>query len=275
MREKETIVCLTRRHKWILLLVFWIFSVAVLTLLSLHNSPFQPMADDFSQCNLTKNEIGPISYVYCDPQNNLRPAYSFSFNNLWFENSELGIFKTASHKRIKIEGLSLRIYSYDKADKSDPLNSLAFVNKKADARALVRGILPRFINSYNGWHINDLNLGYISEIKINDLNYEVLYEDGSYFNIQSKRMSASYRQPEILFYGHVIIKAPDGDTLEANRVKLDIQKKCFIVDGVYVLNHKGAKTAGRGICVDTCLNDANARVSQNYTEDDKRCLAKL
>ncbi len=275
MWEKEIIVYLTRKHKWILLLVFWTISVAALALLSLHNSPFQPMVDDFSQYNLTKNEIGPISYVYCDPQNNLRPEYSFSFNNLWFENSELGIFKTASHKRLKIEGLSLRLYSYDETDRSDPLNSLAFANKKANARALVGEILPRFINSYNGWHINDLNLGYISEIRINDLNYKVLYKDGSYFNIKSKRMSASYKQPEILFYGHVIIETPDGDILETNRVKLDIKKKHFIVDGVYVLNRKGTKTAGRGICVDTCLNDVNTQVSQNHVEDDKKCLAKL
>jgi lipopolysaccharide assembly outer membrane protein LptD (OstA) len=127
----------------------------------------------------------------------------------------------------------------------------------------------------DGWRVTNIDLSNVSEVRINNFDYQVFYEDDLFLSIQSKRAMASYKHSGIVLRGHVIIKTADGSTLESNYVKWDIENQHFTVNGIYVINRNGVKTTGRNISVDAQLNNVKGQNAKVKRKEAEKCFAKL
>lgn len=289
--------------KWTVLLAFWILSFLILIIVTGNNglNDLYNNALSYSpKLRLPKNQMGSLRYTRWDPKENGRPIYSVRFKNLIVENSKLGIFKTALHKVVKIPDLELRFYQYasPKVTATTKLNHSIFPETVAagsdgpskttisdislvpedtitNPRALIKNIIRKLTNPENGWRVNSIDLGNISEVRINNFDYKVFFDDDLFFAIQSKRAMATYKQSELALRGHVIITAADGSTLESNYIKWDIENQHFTVNGIYVLDRNGVKTIGKDICVDAALNALERQHAESERKERKKCFAKL
>lgn len=263
--------------KWVLLSALWILSFLILIIISANNE-LNTLYDDAlshaSELRAPKNQIGALSYIRWDPKENYRPVYSVRFKNLLAENNNLGIFKTALHKVVKIRNLQLKFFQY--SSQSPIVLSSSFLVLKdtfADVKELKK-MVAWMKNRSKGWAAN-IDLGNVSEVRVNNFDYKVFYDDDLFFAVQSKRAIVSYKHSGIVLRGHVIIKTADGSTLESNRVKWDIENQLFTVKGIYVINHNGVKSIGRNICVDAQLNSIKAQHAKFKQKENQECFAKL
>lgn len=233
-----------------------------------HGPDFKPL----------RNQLGTVSYIRWDPKENHRPVYFMCFKNLRAENNKLGIFKTALHKVVKIRDLTLEFYQYSSGKATATTTPDIYPVSEgtvADAKAFIRQIMHKLINPVDGWRVNNIDFGNVSEVRINNFDYKVLYDDELFFAIESKRATASYKHSGVVLRGHVTIKTADGSTLESNYVKWDIQKQRFSINGIYALNRNGVKTTGRDICVDAKLKSVKAQHAKFNQKEEQECLAKL
>ena len=260
--------------KWTILLSFWILSFLILIIFTRNNklnTLYNNTVSHGPELRPPKNQTGKVSYVRWDPKENYRPIYSVHFKNLRVENNKLGIFRTALHKIVKIRDLELRFYRY--ISHSD-ISSVS-EGTTSDIRALIKEVMRKLINPMDGCRVNNINLGNVSEVHINNFDYKVLYDDELFFAIRSKRATASYKHSGVVLRGHVTIKTADGDTLESNYVKWDIKKQHFSVNGVYVINRDGIVTTGKDICVDAQLKSIKAQHAKSKRKEKQECFAKL
>jgi len=277
MRATSVIFKSSQWLKWIVLSTLWIFSFLILIIISANNE-LNTLYDDAlshaSELRAPKNQIGALSYIRWDPEQNYRPVYSVCFKNLLAENSNLGIFKTALHKVVKIQDLQLKFFQY--SSHSPLILSDTFPVLKdilPDAKGL-RKLVEWMKSRSKGWAVNFV-LGNVSEVRVKNFDYKIFYDDDLFFAVQSKRATASYRHSGIVLRGHVIITTADGSTLETNYVKWDIENQLFTAKGIYVINRNGVKTAGRNICVNTELNDIKPQHTKFKQKEDKECFAKI
>lgn len=264
-----------------LFLLLWTLSFLILIIFA-PNNELNTFYNDFVNCGPElrppKNQLGAVSYIRWDPKENHRPIYSVHFKNLRAENNKLGIFRTALHKVMKIRGLKLEFYQYSSGKTTattTPDIYPVYEETIVDIKTLIRQILHKLINPMDGCRVNNINFGNVSEVRINNFDYKVSYDDELFFAIQSKRAMASYKHSGVVLRGHVTIKTADGSTLESNYVKWDIQKQRFSINGIYVLNRNGVKTTGRDICVDAQLKSVKAQHAKFNQKEEQECLAKL
>jgi len=132
-------------------------------------------------------------------------------------------------------------------------------------------------NLRNGWKLTipGVELSDIGEVRVSDFSCQVFYDEELSFGVQSKRVIASYKQPDMILRGHVIITASDGSTLECNYAEWDVKKELFKIDGVYVLNRGGETISGKYIYVDTQLNFVEVKHAKSKQKEIKKCFAKL
>ena len=269
------------RSKWIFLSAFWILSFLILIVVSTNNglnAPYNKVLIDGSQFKLPKNQVGTFSCIRRDPKENYNPIYSASFENLLVENNNLGFFKTALHKVVKIRGLKLRFYGYTSAKTTATTNLDSNESPKGittDAKALLVKAMRRLMTPVDGWRISNIDLGNVSEVRVNNFDYKVFYDDNLSFGIQSKRAIASYKHSGIILRGHAKLTLADGTTLESNSIKWDIKKQHFSANGVYVLNCGGIVTTGKDICVDAQLKSVKAQHVKSKQKEAQKCFAKL
>lgn len=259
----------------------WTLSFLILIIFAGTNE-LNTLYSDFVNCGPElrppRNQLGAISYIRWDPEENHRPVYSVCFKNLRAENNKLGIFKTALHKVVKIRDLTLESYQYSSGKTTattTPDIYPVYEETIADAKALIKQILYKLINPMDGWRVRNIDFGNVSEVHINNFDYKVLYDDELFFAIQSKRATASYKHSGVVLRGHVTIKTADGSTLESNYIKWDIKKQHFSVNGIYVLNRDGVKTTGRDICVNAQLKSVKAQHAKFNQKEEQKCFAKL
>lgn len=281
--------------------IAWILSIYLLFVFSANNGLntlyYRTESHDFD-LTLPRNQIGALSYIRRDPRENSRPIYSIHFNKLLAENNHLGIFKTGLHKVVKIQGLRLRFYQYrppeDKPAARPDLNkspTIVRVNSSksdttkmanipivledidTDVQALIK-FVGNLIKPRSGWRVN-IDIGNVSEVLVNDFDYQVFRDGDLFLAIESKRAIASYKHSALLLRGHVTITAADGSTLECNHAEWYTKKEQFKIDGIYVLNRNGVKTMGKDICVDAQLNLAGARHTKSKQWETQKCFAKL
>ena len=284
-----------------LFLTVWILSICFLIQFSANNELntryYQTESQDFD-LTLPKNQIGTLSYIRRDPKENGRPIYSIHFNKLLAENNHLGIFKTGLHKVVKIRGLGLRLYQYGptetkpaarpnhnksptivransgKSDRTKMANiPIVLEDIGTDVQALIK-FVDNLIKPQSGWLIN-IDLSNVSEVLVNDFDYQVFCDGDLFLAIESKRAIASYKHSALVLRGHVTITAADGGTLECNHAEWYTKKEQFKIDGIYVLNRNGVKTTGKNICVDTQLNLAGAQHTKSKQWETQKCFAKL
>ena len=265
--------------KWGVLLISWTLSVLILIIVAGNNelsTLYPDLASPGPNPQPRKNQIGGFGYGRWDPEKNYRPICSVHFENLCTENNKLGFFKTALHKVVKIRDLELKFYRYNsnKVTSADTPDIFPVPeDMTTDTRALVKRIMRRLANPVDGWRVN-IDLGNISEVRVNNLDYRVFHDGDLLFATQSKRAMVSYEHSDVVLHGHAKITVADGSTLESNHITWDVKKQHFSVKGVYVLNRGGTITTGKGICVDIQLKRVNGQYAKSKRKEQK-CIAKL
>lgn len=246
----------------ILLLALWSVCILILVIAT-NNNPLQPVHNAVVNYEpvqiLQKNQLGSSCYIHRDPQQNGRVIYSVSFESLLAENNQLGIFKTGLHKILRIDDLSFRSYQYSSDDSAQITNSgqlgIPGPSPHTSLHTQMLTSVARKLTGYDSLERINMDLGNVSEMAVKGFEYKIFRDGNLFFHIQSKRAGASYRNSSLALRGHVILTTAEGDTLESNRVKWDMESNIFDVDGVYVLNRNGVKTTGKDIYVDCQLND--------------------
>lgn len=268
--------------KWSIFLISWALFVLILGIVIFSgNNELSTFYHDAASTGLDlrppKNQTGTFNYRRWDPQENYRPICSVNFENFCSENNKLGIFKTALHKVVKIRDLKLKYYQYNSSKVTAATIPDIFLVPEGttnDTKAFVKGIMRKLTTLANGWRVNDIDLGNVSEVCVNNFDYQVFNEGDLFFATQSNRAIVSYRNSDVVLRGHVKITIADGSTLESNYVKWDVQKQHFSVNGVYVLNRGGIITTGKGICVDAQLKSVNGQHAK-FEWKEQKCIAKL
>jgi hypothetical protein len=268
------------RLRYILFVVLWILFFLTLITISTNNKLNTLCSDAISRgprLRLPKNQTGTFGCIRLDPEENYRPVYSVCFKNLLAENNNLGIFKTALHKKVKIRDLKLRFYQYTAPEVvTTTISHTPFFPEDidTDTEALVKKVISRLTTPENEWCFN-IDLGNVSEFLVNNFDYIVFYDNDLFLAVQSKKATVSYKQTGVILRGHVAIKAADGSTLESNHVRWDVKKQHFAVNGIYVLHRDGKETMGRNICVDARLNDVRGKQAEFKRKETRKCFAKL
>lgn len=261
-------------------MVLWILPFLTLIIISTNsklNALYNDAISPGPRLRLPKNQTGTLGYTHLDPEENYRPVYSVWLKSLRVENNNIGIFKTALHKKIRIWGLEFRAYQYtspEVATTTMPYIPFFPEDIDTDAETLINKVISRLTTPANKWCFNT-DLGNVSEIQVNNFDYRVFYDNDLFLAVQSKKATVSYKQTGVTLRGHVTIKAADGSTLESNRVQWDVKKQHFAVNGVYVLNRDGKETMGRNICVDARLNNVKVKQAEFKRKETQKCFAKL
>jgi len=278
-----------KRRKWTLL-IFWYACGAMVAMIWGVNSPLG-MSDstsrvDISSYKLVKNQMGAFGYTRWDPAKNYRPLSAVYFDELNTTNGQIGFFKTAVYKIARVKGLRLRQFEYSSESK---IVKRKYVRSGAtpfevlleDAMSLIDGyksVLPAPPGK-DGFRIEvtvgDIDLSGVAQVSVNDFDYQSFSDRKLALSVQSKRAVASYKRPEMILRGHVTITAADGSKLESNRVKWDMKKNQFEVDGVYVLSRNGKKMFGKDTYVDRNLNVVGVAQARVLEKEVQKCFAKF
>jgi hypothetical protein len=268
-----------------ILLVSWTLPVLILIVarsnkISISYPDIASLRPDLTQ---HKNQIGAFNYLIWDSNANYRPVFSVHFDNLSAENNKLGVFNTALHKVVKIQDLELKLYRYnsgkatatskpDISTVSDCINN-DLESITTDANTIVERIIHRLTDPAYGWRAN-IDIGNVSEVRVNNLDYQVFHDGELFFATQSRRAIVSYGQSDVLLHGRAKITIADGSTLESNYIKWDVKKQHFSVKGAYVLNRGGTITTGKDICFDAQLKSVEGQYTKSKGKEQK-CIAKL
>lgn len=266
--------------KWSVLLISWISCVLILTIVSGNNELVtldRDLTSPIPDLRLPKNETGAFNYRRWDPKKNYRPIRSVRFENLCAENNKLGPFKTALHKVVKIRDLKLKFHRY-RSDKvaagTTPDIFPVPEGTITDTRALAKSLVGRLTTPTKGFRINNIDIGNVSEVRIDNLDYRVFNDGELFFATESRRATVSYKTSNVVLHGHAKITVADGSTLESNRIKWNTRSQHFSADGVFVLNRGGLMTTGKGICVDSQLKNVKGQYARTK-EREQKCIAKL
>jgi len=265
----------------------WLLSLTAVTIVSVNNdlnSPYSNLASYVPAKNSTKNEIKGLSYTKCDSDQNGSPVYTISFEKLLAENNKLGIFKTGLHKIVRISDLRLVLHNYSCCQTQGQSELDQDIAAKTDVFGVSNGIdnsikpLTEIINKLKSsddiWRI-DIDLSNVSEVLVNDFDYNVFCDNELVLRIQSKRAIASYKRSDLLLRGHVILTNAAGGKLESNYVKWDVGSRSFSVKGFYVLNRNGIRKMGKDICLDSQLNNIKTKHAKINQREEQKCFAKL
>ena len=266
--------------KWSVLLISWISCVLVLIIVARNNelsTSYRDLTSTIPDLQLPKNQIGAFNYWRWDSKQNYRPISSVRFENLCTENNKLGPFKTALHKVVKIRDLKLKFhrYSSDKVTAGTTPNIFPAPEGTAtDTTALAKSLIGRLTTPTKGFRINNIDLGNVSEVRIDNLNYRVFDDGDLFFAAETRRAIVSYERSDVALRGHAKITVADGSTLESNSITWNTRRQHFSVDGVFVLNRCGVITTGKGICVDAQLKDVKGQYAR-HEQKEQKCIAKL
>lgn len=268
--------------KWSVLLISWSLSVLILGIVIFSgnnelSTVYSDAASTGPDLRPPRNQTGAFNYRRWDPNENYRPISSVHFENFGSENNKLGFFKTALHKVVKIRDLELKFYRYNQGKVTAATTTDIFPIPEgitADTRVLVKRLMRRLTTLTDGWRVNNIDLGNVSELRINNFDYQVFHDGNLFFATQSKRAIVSHGHSGVVLQGHAKITIADGSTLESNYIKWDVKKQHFSVNGVYVLKRGGIITTGKGICVDAQLKSVNGQHAKSERKEQK-CIAKL
>ena len=266
--------------KWGVLLVVWVLSAVVFITIVGNNELSKYCREAASpgfDLQLPQNELRAFHYRSMNSKDDNRPVFSVRFQSLCAENSNLGFFKTALHKVIKIQDLELNFHQYSqgKATSSTvPGIQDASEAISIDIAVLIKNTIQGFTTPVSGWRFTNIDIGNVSEVRVNNFDCRVFRDNNLRFATQSRRAIVSYKDSDVILHGSAKITIADGSTLESNEIKWDVKRQYFSVRGVYVLNRRGIITTGKGICVDAQLKSIEGQYAQSKRKEQK-CIARF
>jgi len=295
MEKRWAIFTYSHRCKRAAFLVLWAVSLPGLMIISARNDPgLDDRAARNSQLEISqlKNTIKGLTFSRWGCEHDNRPIYFVHFADLQVENNDLGLFKTAICKVVRIRDLTMEYYQYcSPADSLPPKlasdTSLKPLEKprpvptsKGTSYPLGPRVLPDIVDlltrppEKGKWRM-DIDLSNTVEVIVSGFEYKEFDNNRLRFAVQSKKAVASYDSSSIELRGHVILRTANGDTLQGNCARWDVKCRQFRIRGLYVLDRAGTKTIGKDIWVSfesNCMELRNAKAQQ---EGSKEWRAKL
>jgi hypothetical protein len=231
-------------------LVAWMIIPATMITLCIFRPPQSnlPAKADFKAP--PENQIDGITYYRFDPCTN-KMCFEARVGQLRSANASIGFFKTAAAREIMVKDLHLSFNQSSASQATTISNASGLSESSVEAKNMLGAILARITDTQDRWKIN-IDLSHPVNVTIDNFDCRVFDKDTLRISVKSKRAILNSGSPQIMLRGHVIITA-DGDSIESNCIRWDIQKQKFIAEGTYLLKRGENRTAGKGICFDTHL----------------------
>jgi hypothetical protein len=188
-----------------------------------------------------KNETGAFSAWCREAAGESCPPHKVVFDNLVAENRSLGVFRTASHKRVHIENLHVTFHAAatplaSQADEGVRLRDFCdlFAPRKAgDSGTGQLGVLDELEAGGADWSVG-VDLANATEVRIADLDWRVCRGEVTVLRVQCHFASLRANASRVVLRGHATVTTPDA-VLESNCIEMDVRDECFVVDGRYLL----------------------------------------
>jgi hypothetical protein len=266
--------------KWGGVLLFWIISISLFSFLSSWDQNSFPQVSWLKEFKrVADNEIGQFHLIQYD--SNSGPLYAMGFTHLKVSNGEAGAFHTALYKTIQIQDLYIR--SYKNSDIKEPgqknislpFDPPAFRGASGNIHDYIQMLLEQKKHEHKSYELHTIDVSNAMQICVDNFQYKILNADNHlHFSLECRKASFSYGSDDIFLRGHVILTASDGRRLESNRIKWDVRKHLFRVEGMYVLQAREHKQRGKEIWVNEQLNIVSGKYVEKNQGKEKPCLAK-
>jgi len=252
---------LSGRRKLLLLGLFW--SSCLLLLVSygtvsgrLHGDTVHAAVDRWTPA---ANETGGFSAWRHAARGNSEATYRIVFDNLSATNGALGVFRTASQKRVQIENLHVAFIAEPSASASQmgcEVNLRDFCRLFAPRAGRCAGegrlgVFDEFGADESAWSAG-VDLSNATEVRIKNLDWRVCAGDVTTLRVESRYASLRADATSVVLRGRVTITTPQA-VLESNCIEMDVQNNGFVSDGRYVLTRGDQSERGQWGRFDTAL----------------------
>lgn len=265
------------------LLAAWILCGVILVIIAANNGQQPPVNDAVTLeplLSVPTNQTGPCWFRRWDPNHNYRPIHFVGFEHLRAEDAHLGIFKTALHKVVTIDDLRLRLQLHEADDQFDSDKSTPFLafcslfgptTRPHDRTALGQALSG--IKSKIAHWLPSIDLSNVSQVIINDLEYEICDGGELLLGVRCTRACLSSKSPEtVVLSGQAEVSTAGGKSLLGNRMTWDLRSNHFISEGICVLAHGGDRTAYRGARIDAGLDVVSTEWTRAVADNEKNVL---
>ena len=254
--------------KYIALVTLWCLGLALLAALSTNYRDVS--AFSIGETIAPENQIKSFWFTRGDHDQNGTPSFDLSFDCLTTENGNLGIFKTAMQRTLRIEGLRAAIYRHNLPELSDSQGT----ENSADIKQDMSYCMEKLGRLFDGDRRDDpyrlrlaVDFRNLAQLFVIGFQFDRFINDALSLQIKSGTAQTQFDQPGLMLRGHVVIRASDQVVFQCNYVVLDIKNQTFTAKGLYALTRNGITKTGRNICLDINLNEVSA--SQTQSTDEK------
>jgi hypothetical protein len=252
------------RRKYVIFAVWWGITTIIAIIYACywgikpHSICYQTDNGDVS---VSQNQLTGLTYYRYDPNTN-KLRFSVSVGMILTQNAQIGIFKTAAARTIKVKDLQLRFCESSDSQAMTAMKDNTLPEKIIPGDNGFKEIISRVVEARKHWGV-DIDLSNPIEVAIDNLDCQIFDGDNLRLAVQCRRAIVNSSWPLVTLRGHIIITAANGSTLETNRVKWDIKKQSFTTDETYVLRQSGIPLTGKGVCVDSQLNIIELKNERN------------
>lgn len=236
-------------------------------------------------------KLVPFQYTAFDPSDKYKPIYSIALKDYNIEMGDLGPFKTGMYNTARLEDLRLSVFEYGTdcgkpglfetksesiigqqpySDSTDNDNKYKSLILSQNISSKITAKLDKIKSHIPSW---DRDFRSVAELYASDFRYQLVWNNETICSVNSKRLTASFRQPEIILKGRVEITNAAGTKLKCNNARWDIENMLFKIDGFYAMDENGIVHTGSGGCFDIALN-SDSDNNNNQPEETRKCLAK-
>ena len=210
------------------------------------------------------NETGAFSAWRSDTASASRRSYRVVFDNLSSRNHALGVFRTASHKRVHIDNLHVAFIAPEVSPSPEAGQSVRLQDfcdlfaprSEGRSRAKPLGVFDEFAASTADWSVG-VDLTNATEGRIRNLEWTISQGELTALKVQSRYACLRADTPDVVLRGHATVATAQAE-LVSNCIRMDVHEECFVVEGRYVLTRGGRRETGLGACFDRALRPVKA-----------------
>ena len=216
------------------------------------------------------NETGSFSVWRQPAGDDSDASYRVVFDNLSTANQALGIFRTASQKRIQIDNLHVAFMVegpsgvQEKADRSVKLRNFCDLFAPPTGPRSRSGQLGVFEAVGAGgadWSVG-VDLSNATEVRIKNLDWRVCTGPVTRLRVRSGHAWLRTDATRVMLRGHVTVTTPQA-VLEANCIEMDVESECFVVAGRYRLTRGECGQRGERGRFDAALRNLSTASGEN------------
>jgi len=289
-RLTSSLTPLLQGRRSVFLAACWLIAALYCAALCWNDDRFAGAPDGpvFGTADLTvgRNETGRFSLRRLDAQAGYQPAFYLAWENLQGANGQLGLFKTALHKTIIIEGLEAKFYHYPGNETDGNSGTAGLQDRPARGRSsflspaaygasrllesdsrgdgakvayptsptqMLHVLEYELRGGLEGIEVENsllIDVSNATKVVIRNLDYGFFEGKTLVLGVTCSRATVSQSGSEMVLQGRVAIAAGNNSRLVSNRVRWDLKRNIFTVPGSFLINRNGTLVRGRGIRCD-------------------------